>query len=61
MIIGVPNEIKADENRVALPLSGVTAFVQNDHTVLIEKGAGVGSGIPDAAYRAAGAKLLPRA
>lgn len=61
MIIGVPKEIKADENRVALVPSGVTVFTQNGHKVLIEKNAGAGSGIPDAAYRAAGARIVPSA
>lgn len=61
MIIGVPREIKADENRVGLVPSGVAAFIQNGHRVYVEKGAGLGSGIPDAAYRAAGAQILSKA
>lgn len=61
MIIGVPKEIKADENRVALVPSGVAAFTQNGHKVLVEKDAGAGSGIPDAAYRAAGARIVSSA
>lgn len=61
MIIGVPKEIKADENRVALVPSGVTAFVQAGHKVLVEKNAGMGSGIPDAAYQAAGAQSVSSA
>ncbi len=61
MIIGVPKEIKLDENRVGLVPSGVMAFVQHGHTVIIEKGAGLGSGIPDAAYRKAGARIAAKA
>ena len=40
MIIGVPKEIKADEKRVAMTQSGVSAFVERKHKVLIERGAG---------------------
>ena len=58
MIVGVPKEIKVDENRVALVPSGVSAFVQHGHTVLMEKNAGAGSGIADAAYRKAGARIV---
>ncbi len=58
MIIGVPKEIKSDENRVALVPSGVGALTAHGHTVLVQSGAGVGSGIPDAAYRAAGARIV---
>ena len=58
MIVGVPREIKADEGRVALVPSGVSAFVAHGHKVLVEKGAGLGSGIPDDAYAAQGAQLL---
>lgn len=61
MIIGVPKEIKPGEARVAMVPSGVAAFVAHNHTVLVEKGAGIGSGIPDAAYTAAGAKLIKTA
>lgn len=57
MIIGVPKEIKADENRVALTPAGVSAFAGNGHKVLIERDAGEGSGIPDAAYVKAGAEI----
>ncbi|RMD98044.1 MAG: alanine dehydrogenase, partial [Deltaproteobacteria bacterium] len=61
MIIGVPKEIKTDENRVAITPSGVNAFVSRGHTVLIERSAGVGSGIEDADYERAGATILPEA
>ncbi len=58
MIIGVPKEIKTHENRVALLPGGVTAMKRNGHEVLIEKGAGVGSGFPDEQYVDAGATIL---
>jgi len=61
MIIGVPREIKPDEGRVAMVPSGVAAFVQHGHSVLLERGAGLGSSIPDEAYRAAGAKIVSKA
>jgi len=61
MIIGVPREIKIDEGRVGLVPSGVAAFVAHGHTVLVEKGAGRGSGIPDEAYRDSGAQIIGRA
>ncbi|HEX6588014.1 MAG TPA: alanine dehydrogenase [Longimicrobiales bacterium] len=58
MQIGVPKEIKTNENRVALVPGGAEALVNEGHTVFVERGAGEGSGFPDAAYEAAGAKLL---
>ncbi len=58
MRIGIPAEIKADENRVAITPSGVAAFAARGHEVVIEAGAGVGSAIPDGAYRAAGAIVV---
>lgn len=58
MIIGVPREIKADENRVALVPAGAAAFAQHGHSVLVERGAGLGSGIADAEYERAGARLV---
>jgi alanine dehydrogenase len=57
MKIGVPKEIKTNENRVALVPAGAEALVTAGHTVMIEKGAGDGSGFPDAAYTAVGAKV----
>ncbi len=57
MIIGVPKEIKQQENRVALLPSGVFQLVRRNHRVLVEKGAGVGSGYSDEAYAEAGAEL----
>lgn len=61
MVIGVPREIKPDEGRVGLVPSGVAAFAAHGHTVLVEKGAGVISAIPDAAYRDAGAVIVKSA
>ncbi|QGP91219.1 Alanine dehydrogenase [Neomoorella glycerini] len=57
MIIGIPREIKDQENRVAITPAGVLALTAEGHRVVIEKGAGVGSGITDAAYGEAGAIL----
>ena len=58
MIVGVPKEIKAQENRVAITPAGVDSFVKAGHPVYIEKGAGLGSGFTDEEYTAAGASLL---
>src|SRR3954465_1697422 len=58
MIVGVPREIKADEYRVALLPVGAEELTAAGHTVLIESGAGLGSGIPDASYAAAGAAVV---
>lgn len=58
MIIGVPKEIKTHENRVALQPGGALQFTRNGHNVLIEKGAGLGSGFSDAEYVNAGAKII---
>ncbi|MBN2909777.1 alanine dehydrogenase [Polycladomyces sp. WAk] len=58
MIIGVPKEIKNNENRVAITPAGVDALVLAGHEVLIEKGAGEGSGFVDEDYVAHGAKIL---
>ncbi|HJS46361.1 MAG TPA: alanine dehydrogenase [Gemmatimonadales bacterium] len=61
MIIGVPKEIKTNENRVALVPAGAEALVGAGHTVHVERGAGEGSGFADSAYVAAGATILPAA
>ena len=61
MIIGVPKEIKANENRIALVPSGTEILVQNGHKVFIEKDGGVGSGFTDGDYVAAGAEILETA
>jgi len=58
MIIGVPREIKPDEYRVAMLPVGVNLLTRDGHTVLIEKGAGLGSGFDDAEYDDAGAELV---
>ncbi len=58
MIIGVPKETKKDEYRVALIPVGVEELVKKGHTILLERGAGLGSGIPDREYTRAGAKLV---
>jgi len=58
MKIGVPAEVKSDEYRVAMLPVGVEELVVAGHAVAIQEGAGVGSGIPDDAYRQAGAQLL---
>ncbi len=59
MIVGVPKEIKNEEYRVAVTPNGVKEFVRAGHTVVVEAGAGVGSGFTDAEYKAAGAELAP--
>lgn len=59
MIIGVPKEIKNNENRVAVTPAGVSELKKNGHTVYVQAGAGVGSGFPDDEYVQAGAQLLP--
>ena len=61
MIIGVPKEIKNNEFRVAITASGVHEFLAAGHTVRIEKGAGLGSRIPDDEYHVAGAELVDSA
>ncbi len=57
MIIGIPKEIKNNENRVALTPAGVTALVNRGHTVYVQASAGEGSGFSDKEYKAAGAKI----
>ena len=59
MIVGVPKEIKNEEYRVAMTPNGVKDFVHAGHTVVVEAGAGVGSGFSDDEYKAAGAELAP--
>ncbi|WP_342046942.1 alanine dehydrogenase [Bacillus sp. OTU530] len=61
MIIGVPKEIKNNENRVALTPAGVLSFVNAGHTVLIEQNAGAGSGFTNEDYTNAGATMLESA
>ena len=61
MKIGIPKEIKTNENRVALVPSGAAALAAEGHAVIVETGAGQGSGFGDAEYRAAGAQIAPDA
>ncbi|MRX73186.1 alanine dehydrogenase [Bacillus lacus] len=58
MIIGVPGEIKNNENRVALTPGGAAQFIGMGHRVLIEKNAGIGSGFTNEAYQEAGAEII---
>ena len=58
MRIGVPKEIKRAENRVALVPGGVETLTKRGHTVLVERGAGIGSGISDTEYEVAGARIV---
>jgi len=59
MIVGIPTELKAWEFRVAVTPAGVRELTDHGHTVLIETGAGLGSGITDEALVAQGAKIVP--
>ena len=61
MIIGVPKEVKVRECRVAIVPGGVKLLCQSGHKVLLEKGAGLGAGIPDELYSKAGAQIVPSA
>jgi len=61
MRLGVPTEIKPDEYRVALTPAGVRELVSRGHEVLVQEGAGLGSGILDTDYEAQGARILPDA
>src|SRR5688572_33061415 len=61
MVVGVPKEIKTNENRIALVPAGAEVLTGAVHTVVIEQGGGLGSGFPDEAYTAVGAKILPTA
>ena len=61
MIVGVPSEIKADEYRVALLPVGAEELTSAGHTVLVQSGAGQGSGIADAQYASAGATIVDSA
>jgi alanine dehydrogenase len=59
MNIGVPKEIKNNENRVSVTPAGVKELVKHGHSVFVQKSAGEGSGFSDDEYIAAGAKMLP--
>ncbi|QTA79998.1 Alanine dehydrogenase [Desulfonema limicola] len=58
MIIGILKEIKIEENRVSMTPSGVEVMKQNNHKVLVEKHAGIGSGFEDSDYEKAGAEII---
>ncbi|WP_025761297.1 alanine dehydrogenase [Dyadobacter tibetensis] len=59
MIIGVPKEIKNNENRVAVTPAGITEFKKKGHSIYVQAGAGLGSGFSDEDYKEAGADILP--
>ena len=61
MLIGVPKEMKIQEHRVGLAPGSVRELVHHGHRVVVESGAGAGVGFDDAAYEAAGARILPNA
>src|SRR4051812_10338005 len=61
MKIGVPKEIKTNENRIALVPAGAESLISNGHSVLIETGGGLGSGFSDKDYTDVGAKIAPDA
>lgn len=61
MIIGIPKEIKMQEYRVGIVPAGVKTLSANNHQIIIQKGAGLGSGISDGEYTAAGARILDTA
>ncbi len=61
MRIGIPTEIKNNENRVAMTPAGAVHLVQNGHEVFVQKGSGIGSGFTDEEYVQAGAKLVETA
>jgi alanine dehydrogenase len=61
VIVGVPKEIKRDEYRVAMLPVGVEELARAGHTVLVQRGSGDGSGLPDPLYERAGARLVDRA
>ena len=58
MIIGIPREIKNNENRVSLTPAGASELVKNGHELYVQSSAGIGSGFSDEAYSNAGAKIL---
>ncbi|MBR5101518.1 MAG: alanine dehydrogenase, partial [Muribaculaceae bacterium] len=59
MKIGIPKEIKNNENRVGMTPAGVAELIKNGHEVYVQHTAGEGSNFPDAMYEAVGAKILP--
>ncbi len=58
MLVGIPKEIKPQENRVGLIPSGVSALIQKGHKVIVQRGAGLGSGISDQDYTDVGATIV---
>ncbi len=58
MVVGVPKEVKPDEYRVAMVPAGVETLTEAGHSVLVESGAGLGTGIEDSEYAAAGARIV---
>src|SRR4051812_34081120 len=58
MIVGIPKEIKLQEYRVALLPSAAYQLIKRGHQVLVERGAGIGAGYPDADYEQAGAQVV---
>jgi alanine dehydrogenase len=61
MIIGIPREIKRDENRVAMTPAGVDVLRRHGHEVLVETGAGIASGFADDSYADVGARIIDAA
>ena len=61
MIVGVPTEVKTREYRIGMIPAGARTLTSHGHKVLVQQGAGLGSGIPDEAYKAVGAEIVPTA
>ncbi|MCU0722021.1 MAG: alanine dehydrogenase, partial [Planctomycetes bacterium] len=61
MLIGIPKEIKNNENRIGMIPGGVHALVKAGHKVMVQKDGGMGSGIADAEYKQAGAEIVESA
>ena len=61
MIVGVPSEVKPDEYRVGMRPVGAEVMVREGHTVLVQSGAGLGSGFSDELYQKAGATIVKTA
>ena len=59
MKVGIPKEIKNNENRVGMTPAGVAELIRHGHEVVVQKTAGEGSGFADSEYAAVGAQLLP--
>ena len=61
MRVGILKEIKAEENRVSMTPAGVEVMLQNGHSVMVEKDAGIGSGFDNDQYTQAGAQIVATA